>query len=247
MLSLSMIKFCVAQQNTIVSYTNENGEPVKEKKASFLIQKRKLNDTLWEFHTYEIYGSMIKSFYTKDEQGLIKNGSYYSKINTGGDTVGYFTNNEKDKEWRIRTPSYRLLKKLEYDKGVLIIEKDSTEAKAEIQRNKTTDSSKRNIVFTKVEIESDFKGGQNAWASYLGKNLHYPERALKNRIQGTVIIQFIVNTKGKVEDVTVVKSVEYSLDQEALRIIQESPDWSPAVQNGVIVKSYKKQPIVFKF
>ncbi len=244
-LALLVIQFCLAQKIEIISYINENGESVKEKKASFLVQKHKLNDTSWEFHIYKVFGSMIKSFYTKDEQGMIKNGYYYSKIDNGGDTIGSFTNNQKDKQWKIRTPTYRLLKELEYDKGVLITEKDSTVVKAEIRDHKSRDTTKRNIAFTKVEIESQFKGGQGAWANYLRKNLHYPERAVKNRIQGTVVMQFIVNSQGKTEEVTVIESVEYSLDQEARRIIEDSPDWIPAVQNGVVVKSYKRQPIVF--
>ncbi len=236
---------CMAQDKETISYMNENGEPVKEKKARYLLQKRKINDTLWELSTYELYGPLVKTIHAKDENCLIKNGGYYAKISTGGDTVGYFANNQKDKDWVIRTSTDRILKKLEYANGALVAEKDSNQVKAEIAQKKIIDTTKKNIVFVKVEMESVFKGGQNAWASYLGQNLHYPNKAVKNRIQGTVVVQFIVSKEGKVEDVMVVKSVEYSLDQEALRIIRNSPDWIPAVQEGRKVKSYKKQPIVF--
>ena len=97
-----------------------------------------------------------------------------------------------------------------------------------------------------MEIESLFKGGYPGWNDYLRKNIHYPDRAIANRIQGTIIILFIVTKEGKVKEATVDQSVEYSLDNEALRIIQSSPDWIPAVQNGVPVTSYKKQPVIFK-
>jgi len=218
---------------------------VKEKKASYLIQIRKMNDTLWENNTYIIYGPVIKTYFTKDSMGLIKNGAYYSKISSGGDTTGYYTNNEKDKQWNIRNSKYRLFKQLEYVKGNLVVEIDSIEAQKENNPKKSIDSSSKSSGFTIIEVESQFKGGEVAWASYHRKKFQYPERALNNGIQGIVIILFIVNLDGKVEDATVIKSVEYSLDKEALRIIQESPNWIPAMQNGVPVKSYKRQPIIF--
>ena len=102
--------------------------------------------------------------------------------------------------------------------------------------------------FTKVEIESSFPGGLAGWGKYLQKNLRYPDFAVKYKIQGQVMIAFVVDTEGHipVNTVRVDRSVEYSLDQEALRIIFVSPEWAPAIQNGRKVKSYKKQPVTFK-
>ena len=102
------------------------------------------------------------------------------------------------------------------------------------------------IIFTKVEVESEFPGGRAGWAEYLSKNLRYPQKAIRKRIQGTVVLQFIVDKEGKVSDVSVILSVHPLLDNEAKRMITESPNWTPATQNGRKVKSYKKQPIVFK-
>ena len=102
------------------------------------------------------------------------------------------------------------------------------------------------IIFTRVEIESEFPGGHKAWSNYLMANLTYPQVAIKKNIQGTVIVQFIVTKEGKVKDVTIAKSVHPSLDKEAIRLIKNSPDWTPALQNGRKVNSYKKQPIVFR-
>jgi len=102
--------------------------------------------------------------------------------------------------------------------------------------------------FTKVEIESDYPGGQGAWARYLNKTLHYPDEAINNESQGTVIVQFIVDKEGNVSDVQAVGGTtsDQSLKDEAVRVIKKSGKWTPAVQNGRQVKSYKKQPIVFK-
>jgi protein TonB len=101
--------------------------------------------------------------------------------------------------------------------------------------------------FTKVEIESEFPGGSAAWLRYLNKNLRYPDDAVNNEIQGTVVVQFIVDKEGNVSDVQPISGPENGgLRDEAVRVIKRSGKWTPAVQNGRQVKSYKKQPIVFK-
>ena len=101
--------------------------------------------------------------------------------------------------------------------------------------------------FTKVEIESSFPGGAAAWLRYLNKNLRYPDDAVNNEIQGTVVVQFIVDKEGNVSDVQAISGPENGgLREEAVRVIKKSGKWTPAVQNGRQVKSYKKQPIVFR-
>ncbi|HEY4062804.1 MAG TPA: energy transducer TonB [Puia sp.] len=101
--------------------------------------------------------------------------------------------------------------------------------------------------FTKVEIESDYPGGPAAWLRYLNKNFRYPDDAVNNEIQGTVVVQFIVDKEGNVSDVVAISGPENGgLREEAIRVIKKSGKWTPAVQNGRQVKSYKKQPIVFK-
>jgi periplasmic protein TonB len=100
--------------------------------------------------------------------------------------------------------------------------------------------------FTKVEIESDYPGGQAQWMRYLQKTLHYPEEATNNEIQGKVIVKFIVDKEGNVSDVEAISGpTEGGLRDEAVRVIKKSGKWVPAVQNGRKVRSYKNQPIVF--
>jgi protein TonB len=99
--------------------------------------------------------------------------------------------------------------------------------------------------FTKVEIESQYPGGLNAWAAFLNRNLTYPEQAAEKEIQGTVIIQFIVDALGNVSDVMAISGPD-ELRAAAVAVIKKSGKWTAAVQNGQKVKSYKKQPITFK-
>jgi protein TonB len=101
--------------------------------------------------------------------------------------------------------------------------------------------------FTKVEIESSYPGGPAAWLRYLNKNLRFPDEAVNNEISGTVVVQFIVDKEGNVSDVEPVSGPEQGgLREEAVRVIKKSGKWEAAIQNGRKVKSYKKQPIVFK-
>jgi len=113
--------------------------------------------------------------------------------------------------------------------------------------SKNRDVTDYNQIFTKVEIESEYPGGTAAWMRYLNKNFRYPEDAINNEIQGTVVVQFIVDKDGIVSDVEVVDGPDAGgLRQEAIRVIKQSGKWIPAIQNGRQVKSYKKQPVIFK-
>ena len=105
---------------------------------------------------------------------------------------------------------------------------------------------KGDSTFVHVEIESEFPGGAKGWNRYLMDNLNYPKAAVRKRIQGTVVVQFIVDKDGNVTDAEVIQSVHPLLDDEALRLIKNSPRWKPAIQDGKKVKSYKKQPVVFQ-
>lgn len=94
--------------------------------------------------------------------------------------------------------------------------------------------------------ESAYPGGTDELIRFLSTHLKYPKNAVKAETQGTVIIEFIVEKDGKVSNAKVVKSVEESLDNEALRVVNKMPLWAPAVYGGRLVKSYKKLPVVFK-
>jgi len=99
----------------------------------------------------------------------------------------------------------------------------------------------------KVEFESEYPGGAAAWNRFLSQNLQYPDKAIRKKIQGTVVIQFIVDKDGSVSDVQAISGPEKGgLREEAIRVINISGRWKPAFQNGKKVKSYKKQPFEFR-
>jgi protein TonB len=101
-------------------------------------------------------------------------------------------------------------------------------------------------VFTIVEEMPMFPGGDDSLRKYIAKSVKYPEVARENGIQGRVWIQFVVNGKGKVEQVKVARGVDPILDKEATRIIESLPSWQPGRQRGKPVKVSFTVPINFK-
>jgi len=104
----------------------------------------------------------------------------------------------------------------------------------------------KSAAYTKSrEVSPQFNGGLEAFGRYLEKNVHYPFDARKNNIQGTVILSFIVEKDGKVANVIVSRSVSQSIDDEAVRVLKNSPLWIPGVQFGQAVKVQYSVPITF--
>ena len=102
-------------------------------------------------------------------------------------------------------------------------------------------------VFYIVENMPTFNGGDPAieFRKYIQQNLRYPEIAAENDISGRVIVQFAVNSTGRVVDAVVLMGVDPSLDREALRVVMSSPPWTPGKQRGKAVKVLFTFPINF--
>lgn len=104
-------------------------------------------------------------------------------------------------------------------------------------------------VFWVVDQRPEFPGGEAALMEYLRSNLEYPENCKKNKVQGRVLITFVVNKDGSIVEPAVVKSAGpegVELDVEALRVISGMPAWTPGMQNGEAVRVQYTVPITFK-
>lgn len=106
--------------------------------------------------------------------------------------------------------------------------------------------SARTDAVTVPECLASYPEGQAALEDYLRKNLKYPAIALEEGIQGTVIVQFIVERDGTFSSVEVAKSPDTSLSREAIRLIKSMPRWRPAFIDGTPVPSIQTQVIRFK-
>ena len=102
-------------------------------------------------------------------------------------------------------------------------------------------------VFEKVEVEPSFPGGDVAWRRYLERNANSMVPVDKGAPSGVykVMVQYIVKDDGSIHDVKALTSFGYGMETEAIRVLENSPAWSPAMQNGKKVNAYRKQPITF--
>jgi protein TonB len=101
-------------------------------------------------------------------------------------------------------------------------------------------------VFEVVEQMPQFPGGDAALMQYLSSHIKYPVVAEENGIQGRVVCTFVVERNGSITDVRVVKSVDPSLDKEAVRVIKSMPNWIPGKQNGSAVRVKYTVPVTFR-
>ena len=101
-------------------------------------------------------------------------------------------------------------------------------------------------VFDVVEQMPSFPGGQSALLQYLSSNIKYPVVAEENGVQGRVVCTFVVERDGSITDVRVIKSVDPSLDKEAVRVVKSMPKWIPGKQNGSAVRVKYTVPVTFR-
>ena len=101
-------------------------------------------------------------------------------------------------------------------------------------------------IFKSVEQMPCFPGGEAGLMKYIDSHLNYPPEAAQNKIQGRVIVQFVVEKDGSIGEVKVVRSVNKDLDKEAIRLVKSLPDFTPGRQNGQAVPVWYTLPVTFK-
>ncbi|WP_255046587.1 M56 family metallopeptidase [Lacihabitans sp. CS3-21] len=101
-------------------------------------------------------------------------------------------------------------------------------------------------IFTAVEQNPEFVGGQAKMYQYLGENIKYPAAAQRANISGRVFVKFVVEDDGSIGDVNVMKGIGFGCDEEAIRVVKSMPRWKPGVQNGKNVRVYYNMPIVYR-
>ena len=132
------------------------------------------------------------------------------------------------------------------DKGT--DDRNITETKKEevIVEKKEEKKEEPEKIFTSVEQNPEFPGGQAALLKYLNSHIQYPPQAAENGKEGKVVVQFVVEKDGHVGEVKVVRSVDKDLDREAVRVCKSLPKFPPGRQNGQPVRVWFTLPVTFK-
>lgn len=118
-------------------------------------------------------------------------------------------------------------------------EAEVTEALPQVSADKDT------AVLRTVEQIPEFPGGIVQFMKWLTRNLRYPPQAQQQKIQGKVVVSFIVNKDGSISSPTVVKSVDPMLDNEAMRVVKMMPRWKPGLEKGKPCRTMFAIPINF--
>ncbi len=231
-----MFAYLPLQAQQIVNYVfvGDNGITENVNEAhSFIIVKKYGNR--FQRLDYKINSPLVKERNYTDSSLSILEGAYHF-YNPEGELIeaGKYKNNLKDGSWYHFNDRSKMILEEKFQDGILM--------------STTTDfSPKKDSVKQeafKDEKEAVYGKGNSDWLKYLRKNLN-SKVGLQSAKGGTVDVQFIIDTDGKIQNIYLKKSFEYALDEEAKRVIEKSPVWNPAFQNGKSVKAYRIQPISF--
>ncbi len=105
---------------------------------------------------------------------------------------------------------------------------------------------KEDETFNFVEQLPEFPEGPAAMQKFIRDNLRYPEEARLKKIEGTVVVQFLITKEGKLTNVNITRGIGYGCDEEAVRVTQSMPDWKPGKYKNKEVPVNFTLPIKFK-
>lgn len=112
--------------------------------------------------------------------------------------------------------------------------------------NIVTFAQEKEATYTWVEKMPEFNDSGISFEEYIKKNLHYPNTAKEDNLQGNVYVKFIINKEGKVQDVEIDSGIREDLDNATLEVIKNMPKWKPGEQDGEKVNVIYRLPIAFK-
>ena len=100
---------------------------------------------------------------------------------------------------------------------------------------------------TEVDIMPTFPGGEAALYQFLSKQIRYPRQAVRNKVEGTVYVRFVIELDGTVKEAEIMRGIGHGCDEEALRVVQGMPKWNPGELAGQKVPVYSSLAVNFKF
>ena len=213
---------------------DKDWKPTIVEKAVYMLYVEKKDDTTWQWNYYNYVGPLLYIETYRTEESDTAHG-YFAWFNKKGkiDSCGTLYKGVKHGSWQFFGDSLNPQISHTYEFGKLVKEW------------KRSDDANKPKGPSPDEKEASFKNGIPGWRTYISKNLTTPDRALKSHMDGTINIGFVILENGEIGDTRIIKSVEFSLDREGIRVIKKSPAWVPAEKNGKNVKAYHVQPMTF--
>jgi len=173
----------------------------------------------------------LVSFYDSTGVELVKNGTGYYKDSESSESSaeeGYYADSVKHGVWKGVRGNSSYEESYEHGKFISGIAHNAGIA----------------YPYTKVDMLPEFKGGINNFLKYFGSNYKYPPEAQNMRVQGKIIVSFVVEKDGSLNDFVIVKDIGYDCGKRAVEIIKKSPKWIPGRQHGIPVRVAYTLPVV---
>jgi TonB family protein len=221
-----------AQEIVNIVLVGNEGITDNIKKAHSFIAIKKYSANLFERLDYKLGAPLVKLRSYGDSNLTILNGPYLEYYPSGGLNIkGQYENSLQEGDWYYYNDTGKSMLTEKYLKGKLI-------------ESHVPDTTVKKTSLNEGDREADWDGGIRKWIRYLQNNLN-ADLASKSVKGGSVRVLFTINTVGKATSVFLKKSVEFILDEEAIRVIRTSPEWVPALEAGKPVNAYRIQPITF--
>ncbi|MES2812553.1 MAG: TonB family protein [Bacteroidota bacterium] len=191
--------------------------------------------SIWEFD-YSNYNNernrKIIQFWDKNKKHLVKDGNgIYLLERKNVKIKGTVKNYYKDGDWTEEYFQSHSIIIEKYDNGNFIIGK-----------RKESDGSE--IEYTEIEKQPSPRKGYQDFYKYIGSSFKYSDEAVKNKVNGRIFIEFVIEKDGKIIDVKLVRGLGYGLDEEAIRVISNYENWIPGQQKGKNVRVRYSVPIM---
>lgn len=220
-----------------ISFYDQRMQPVKEKDASHLLVQQK-NANKYIQILYNKLGPRISEEAFAEKAGKIRDGKcLYYKPSGALDSSGNYAAGAQDGVWRFYAENGDVVEEKNYSKGTLLSDTTFSGSWNEVRQE---------LLSGQIKVEPQLGDGQKDWSMYLMRNLRYPANAQQLNTTGRVMVQFIVDEDGKILEPYIRRSAAYLLDEEALRLIRDSPRWHPASKDGMAVQAHKLQSITFQ-
>ena len=228
------IAYTLFANDTLIFRISNPWRPQKDPMGEYVRKALQTKDSGWLALDYDKVNVLIaRGYYTDTNFTVELNCHYYFELNKGFvQEVKCFENNEMVLYAELNE-KHDTIWRSSFKNNVLVNSKNFPGHESERK------------VFVTFQTPAKFPGGQQAWIKFLSDNLRYPDKARRKKIEGTVVVEFLVTGAGKVTEVKVAQSADPILDEEAVRLISSSPNWVPAEQNGKKVTYRQKQAISF--
>lgn len=226
--------------NYSISYYNKDGYLERYYNSNYIGNKR----YKYHYYKYNVYGHLVKSGIIWSDRNKVEYVYQYEYDDQGNwisrkkfDCDETIDGKYKMIEWQMRTIAYKT-------------PEENVAYRKEYEREKIATETKPNYtepIFTAVEQRATYPGGEAELMKWIGESIEYPKSAQEEGVQGRIVVQFVIEKDGSIGEVKVVRGKHPDLDKEAVRVIKTIPvRFTPAKQNGQVVRSWFTLPIMFK-